>query len=81
MILQKRECIAELSWFGRSQTDEENRVLKSYLLCACDRFRSVDGFGLNPCIFGEKGPDPVGKEGLCFKWFCLGMCFRHVFKL
>lgn len=44
-----------------------NRVLKSYLPCACDRFRSVDGYGLNLYIFGEKGPDTVGKRGFAFQ--------------
>lgn len=59
---------------------ERNRVLKSYLLRACDRFRSVDGYGLNPYIFGEKGPDPAGIEGLRFERFALE-CFLNVFKL
>lgn len=54
---------------------ERNRVLKSYLLCACDRFRSVDGYGLNLYIFGEKGPAPVGKEGSHFKRFALECVF------
>lgn len=56
-------------------------MLKSYLLCACDRFGSVDGYGLNLCIFQKKGPDPVGEGGIAFQVFCLGMYFLHVFKL
>lgn len=59
---------------------KRSRVLKSCLLCACDRLRSVDGHGLNLDVFGEKGPDPVGKEGLHFKCFALE-CFLNVFKL
>lgn len=55
--------------------ERRNRVLKTYLLCACDRFRSVDGYGLNLYVFGEKGPDPVGKEGLHFKCFALECVF------
>jgi len=46
-----------------------DRVLKN--LCACDRFGSVDGYDLSPNILGEKGPDPVGTEGLHFKPFAL----------
>lgn len=34
------------------------------------------GLQLSLCIFGEKGPDPGGKEGLHFKCFALECVFK-----
>lgn len=74
-----------VSWssvgLGGARLMERNRVLETYLLCACDRFRSVDGYGLRLYSFGGKGTRSSWWRGFAFQVFCLGMCFLNVCKL